>query len=65
MAGDKVVGGSSHLTKEKVHKDDTYNENLNVEDEFVEPIEYVPCPEFNFSVSLLNKKLYLDIYICA
>ncbi|XP_060813092.1 uncharacterized protein LOC132905624 [Bombus pascuorum] len=49
MAGDKVVGGSSHLTKEKLHKEDTHNENLNVEDEFTEPIEYVPCPEFNFS----------------
>mgnify|MGYP004599719759 CR=1 FL=1 len=56
MAGDKVIGSSSHMSKEKVHKEGTYNENLNLEDEFAEPIEYVPCPEFHFSVSLLNNK---------
>ncbi|XP_006618164.1 uncharacterized protein LOC102678643 isoform X1 [Apis dorsata] len=49
MAGDKVVGCSSHLSKEKVHQESTYNENLNLEEEFAEPIEYVPCPEFHFS----------------
>ncbi|KAF3422775.1 hypothetical protein E2986_02376 [Frieseomelitta varia] len=49
MAGDKVIGSSSHMSKEKVHKEGTYNENLNLEDEFAEPVEYVPCPEFHFS----------------
>lgn len=54
MAGDKVVGCSSHLSKEKIHQESTYNENLNLEEEFAEPIEYVPCPEFHFSVSLIK-----------
>lgn len=67
MAGDKVVGCSSHLSKEKIHQENTYNENLNLEEEFAEPIEYVPCPEFHFSVSLTNiKVMYLNfcIYNC-
>lgn len=67
MAGDKVVGCSSHLSKEKIHQENTYNENLNLEEEFAEPIEYVPCPEFHFSVSFTNiKGMYLNfcIYNC-
>lgn len=51
MAGDKVVGGSSYMSGEKVHQISACNVNLNLEDEFVESVEYVPCPEFLFSVS--------------
>ncbi|XP_033337103.1 modifier of rpr and grim, ubiquitously expressed [Megalopta genalis] len=48
MAGDKVVGGSSYISGEKVHQISACNVNLNVEDEFLESVEYVPCPEFFF-----------------
>ncbi|XP_012134905.1 modifier of rpr and grim, ubiquitously expressed [Megachile rotundata] len=49
MAGDKVIGGSSLVNREKVHQSGAYNLNLNLEDEFTEPIEDIPCPEFQFS----------------
>ncbi|XP_076760608.1 modifier of rpr and grim, ubiquitously expressed [Xylocopa sonorina] len=49
MAGDKVISGSSHVSREKIQQESAYNENLNLEDDFVENIEYVPCLEFNFS----------------
>lgn len=54
MAGDKVVGSSSYMPGEKAHQIDACNVNLNLEDEFAESIEYIPCPEFQFSVSYLN-----------
>ncbi|XP_076247861.1 modifier of rpr and grim, ubiquitously expressed [Calliopsis andreniformis] len=48
MAGNKVVSGSC-VNGEKVHQIGTCNVNLNVEDEFAESIEYIPCPDFQFS----------------
>ncbi|XP_053984042.1 uncharacterized protein LOC128893706 [Hylaeus anthracinus] len=47
MAGDKVVGSSSYMPGEKGQQ--ISNANLNLEDEFIESIEYIPCPEFQFS----------------
>lgn len=54
MAGNKVVSGSSCINTEKVHQIGACNINLSAEDEFVESIEYIPCPDFQFSVSQLE-----------
>ncbi|CAK9821484.1 Ubiquitin-conjugating enzyme E2 5A [Anthophora retusa] len=50
MAGDKVVHNSSHANKQKIHQGGAYNDTLNLEDDFAESIEYIPCPEFDFPI---------------
>ncbi|XP_043250284.1 uncharacterized protein LOC122396179 [Colletes gigas] len=49
MAGDKVVVSSSNMSGEKSHQIGACNVGLSLEDEFVESIEYIPSPEFQFS----------------
>lgn len=51
MAGDKIVDSSQNGNNEIISENGDLNLNLNLEDEFVESIEYIPCPEFHFSVS--------------
>lgn len=50
MAGDQIIDGSQNGNNEKISENGDLNLNLNLEDEFVELVEYIPCPEFQFSV---------------
>lgn len=59
MAGDKVIGSSSVVNREKVHQGGAYNVHLNLEDEFTESVEYIPCPEFQFSVRYYTIIIFL------
>lgn len=52
MAGDKIVDCTQNGNSEKISENGDLNFSLNLEEDFVESIEYVPCPEFQFSVSL-------------
>ncbi|KZC11577.1 PREDICTED: uncharacterized protein LOC107189723 [Dufourea novaeangliae] len=49
MAGDKVIGDPSYMSEEKVRQISACNVNLYPEDELLESVEYIPCPEFQFS----------------
>ncbi|EZA59477.1 hypothetical protein DMN91_010871 [Ooceraea biroi] len=49
MAGDKIVDCSRNGNSEKISENGDLNINLNLEDEFIESVEYIPCPEFQFS----------------
>ncbi|XP_032676655.1 uncharacterized protein LOC116846651 [Odontomachus brunneus] len=51
MAGDQIVDGSQNGNNEKINENGDLNLNLNLEDEFVELVDYIPCPEFQFSTS--------------
>ncbi|XP_050454356.1 uncharacterized protein LOC126853024 [Cataglyphis hispanica] len=51
MAGDKIVDGSQNCNSERISESGELNLNLNLEDELVESIEYIPCPEFQFSAT--------------
>ncbi|EFN68974.1 Ubiquitin-conjugating enzyme E2-17 kDa [Camponotus floridanus] len=51
MAGDKIVDGSQNCNSERISESGDLNLNLNLEDELVESIEYIPCPEFQFSAT--------------
>jgi len=51
MAGDKIVDCTQNGNSEKISENGDLSLSLNLEDDFVESIEYVPCPEFQFSVS--------------
>lgn len=63
MAGDQIVDGSQNGNNEKISENgDLLSLNLNLEDDFVELAEYIPCPEFQFSVSYFYD-LYLIIYL--
>ncbi|XP_018373665.1 PREDICTED: uncharacterized protein LOC108767981 isoform X2 [Trachymyrmex cornetzi] len=49
MAGDKIVDCTQNGNSEKISENGDLSLSLNLEDDFVESIEYVPCPEFQFS----------------
>ncbi|XP_072761853.1 uncharacterized protein Morgue [Anoplolepis gracilipes] len=51
MAGDKIVDGSQNCNSERISESGDLNLNLNLEDELVESVEYIPCPEFQFSAT--------------
>lgn len=51
MAGDKIVDCSQNGNSERINENGDLNLNLSLEDEFVESMEFIPCPEFQFSVS--------------
>ncbi|GAB1867020.1 Ubiquitin-conjugating enzyme E2-17 kDa [Camponotus japonicus] len=51
MAGDKIVDDSQNCNSERISESGDLNLNLNLEDELVESIEYIPCPEFQFSAT--------------
>ncbi|KAG7189105.1 hypothetical protein KM043_008680 [Ampulex compressa] len=56
MAGDKIVGSSQYESGEKINDNGDFHLHLDLEDEFAESIEYIPCPEFEFST--------IACYIC-
>ncbi|KYM98790.1 PREDICTED: uncharacterized protein LOC108777268 [Cyphomyrmex costatus] len=51
MAGDKIVDCTQNGNNEKISENGDLSPSLNLEDDFVESIEYVPCPEFQFSTT--------------
>lgn len=51
MAGDKIIDSSQNGNNEKISENGGLNLSLSLEDEFAESTEYIPCPEFHFSVS--------------
>ncbi|XP_011686263.1 PREDICTED: uncharacterized protein LOC105449007 [Wasmannia auropunctata] len=51
MAGDKIVDCTQNGNSEKISENGDLSLSLNLEDDFVESIEYVPCPEFQFSTT--------------
>ncbi|XP_011869024.1 PREDICTED: uncharacterized protein LOC105562635 [Vollenhovia emeryi] len=51
MAGDKIVDCTQNGNGEKISENGDLSLSLNLEDDFVESIEYVPCPEFQFSTT--------------
>jgi len=60
MAGDKIVDCTQNGNSEKINENGDLSLSLNLEDDFIESIEYVPCPEFQFSVSQFP--LYLPLF---
>ncbi|KAG5327409.1 UBC5A enzyme, partial [Acromyrmex heyeri] len=72
MAGDKIVDCTQNGNSEKISENGDLSLSLNLEDDFVESIEYVPCPEFQFSVSqfplylpLFFFRVYYHYYLCT
>jgi len=64
MAGDKIVDCSRNGNSEKISENGDLNINLNLEDEFAESLEYIPCPEFQFSASsFLISRLCLHCFM--
>lgn len=59
MAGDKIVDCTQNGNSEKISENGDLGFSLNLEDDIVESIEYVPCPEFQFSVS--QSPFYLSL----
>ncbi|XP_018058214.1 PREDICTED: uncharacterized protein LOC108693671 [Atta colombica] len=51
MAGDKIVDCTQNGNNEKINENGDLSLSLNLEDDFIESIEYVPCPEFQFSTT--------------
>lgn len=63
MAGDQIVDCSQNGNNEKISENGDLNLNLNLEDEFVELVEFVPCPEFQFSVSYFYVFTYILMFL--
>ncbi|XP_020291808.1 uncharacterized protein LOC109858705 [Pseudomyrmex gracilis] len=51
MAGDKIVDCSQNGNSDKINENGDFSFNLNLDDEFAESVEYIPCPEFQFSTT--------------
>ncbi|XP_066598999.1 uncharacterized protein morgue [Prorops nasuta] len=49
MAGDRIVSGTQFENADKMNDISDCNFNLNLDDEYDDPAQFVECPEFQFS----------------